>query len=167
MLQYQTHSPDEAYQAFNELYARYSGRVYSYCMKKTKNVSESEDLMQKVFLKIHDSKHLYKPQFKFEQWLFVIARSQTLDFCRAKSRYEARLGKVEMPSANERNDSDGSNKQVQLDLLDLDRDQRELLEMKYVDELSYQEISKILSKSEVSLRKTVSRLLTKLKLGEV
>lgn len=162
MLQYQTSSPDAAYLAFNELYLRYSARVYSFLMKKMRNASEADDIMQKVFLKIHESKHLYKSQFKFEQWLFVIARTQVLDFFRAKSRYEKRLQKIAIPEVSnlEENNFD-------LNLHSLDQDQRELLEMKFIDELSYQEISKILNKSEVSLRKSVSRLLMKLKVGEV
>jgi len=163
MLQYQTYSPDQAYEAFNELYRRYGLRVYSFCLKKTKSVSDSEDLMQKVFLKIHESKHLYNSKFKFEQWLFVIARTQTLDFFRSKSRYEKRIEKADFNTdSNTTHESDTKD-----ELNNLESDQRELLEMKYIDELSYQEISTILSKSEVSLRKTVSRLLTKIKLGEV
>lgn len=166
MLRYQTSSPDEAYAAFSELYGRYNGRVYSFLLKKTKNAAETEDLMQKVFLKIHESKHLYKSKFKFEQWLFVIARSQALDFFRASSRYATRLKKFEA-------DSSQSSLDVSLDAIDLDElntldvDQRELLEMKFIDELSYQEISQVLRKSEVSLRKSVSRLLLKLKEGAI
>jgi DNA-directed RNA polymerase specialized sigma24 family protein len=34
-------------------------------------------------------------KYKFEQWLFVIARTHVLDFFRAKSRYEKRLQKIE------------------------------------------------------------------------
>jgi DNA-directed RNA polymerase specialized sigma24 family protein len=38
--------------------------------------------------------------------------------------------------------------------------------MKFIDELSYQEISKIVNKSEVSLRKTLSRMVGRLNKGE-
>ena len=58
MLSYQTHSPTEAYNAFNELYTRYSQRVFNFLNKKVKNSADSEDLLQKVFIKIHESKHL-------------------------------------------------------------------------------------------------------------
>lgn len=160
MLRYQTYSPDEAYEAFNELYNRYSQRVFNFLNKKTRNQSDSEDLLQKVFIKIHESKHLFRPKYKFEQWLFVIARSQALDHFRASSRYQKRLEGIEThePSFNE----------IEREHLpQLDNDQQELLEMKFIDELSYQEISKIVNKSEVSLRKTVSRLVGRLKKGEV
>ncbi len=158
MLIYQTHSPNEAYEAFGELYARYSQRVFNFLSKKTKNQTESEDLLQKVFMKIHESKHLYNEKFKFEQWLFVIARTQALDYFRSSKRYQERLKKYE-PESN----YDEADTSV---LADLSADQHELLEMKFIDDLSYQEISKIVNKSEVSLRKSVSRLLARLNKGE-
>ena len=159
MLGYQTHSPNEAYAAFNELYTRYSQRVYNFINKKVKNSAESEDLLQKVFIKIHECKHLYKNKYKFEQWLFVIARTQTLDYFRASKRYQDRLSRFEPETFEE----------VEVDttmLLSLDTDQKELLEMKFIDELSYKEISKIVNKSEVSLRKTLSRMVGRLNKGE-
>lgn len=159
MLIYQTHSPTEAYEAFNELYARYSQRVYNFLNKKVKNAADSDDLLQKVFIKIHESKHLYKNKFKFEQWLFVIARSQALDFFRSNQRYMQRL-KNFTPEEN-------SQSEVDLSILgNLESDQQELLEMKFIDELSYLEISKIVNKSEVSLRKSLSRIVGRLKKGE-
>ena len=158
MLHYQTHSPTEAYNAFNELYTRYSQRVFSFLNKKVKNSADCEDILQKVFIKIHESKHLYKNKYKFEQWLFVIAKTQTLDYFRANKRYQDRLNKFE-PEVFE---------QIEVDmslLKSLDADQQELLEMKFIDELSYLEISKIVNKSEVSLRKTLSRVVGRLNKG--
>ncbi|MEA9357153.1 sigma-70 family RNA polymerase sigma factor [Bacteriovorax sp. PP10] len=159
MLRYQTHSPDEAYAAFNELYSRYSQRVFNFLNKKVKNSVDGEDLLQKVFIKIHESKHLYSAKYKFEQWLFVIARTQALDYFRANKRYQDRMANYE-PEVLESSEVDMSL------LKNLDSDQQELLEMKFIDELSYQEIAKIVNKSEVSLRKTLSRMVGRLKKGE-
>lgn len=163
MLIYQTHSPNEAYEAFNELYFRYSQRVFNFLSKKTRNQVESEDLLQKVFIKIHESKHLYKNKYKFEQWLFVIARTQALDHFRSTKRYNDRLKNVEL----EKLDDHEAPREIDTSRLEgLEADQQELLAMKFIDELSYQEISAQLNKSEVSLRKTVSRMISRLKKGE-
>lgn len=160
MIRYQTHSPEVAYDAFNELYQRYGQRVFNFVSAKVKNSADSEDLLQKIFIKVHESKHLYSSKYKFEQWLFVIARTMVLDFFRANKRYQQRLKNVEVEDVGELSD-------VDLTPLDrLDQDQMELLEMKFIDELSYLEISKVLNKSEVSLRKTVSRMMSRLKKGE-
>lgn len=158
MLRYQTHSPEEAFAAFNELYSRYSQRVFSFLSKKVKNSADAEDLLQKVFIKIHESKHLYKSKYKFEQWLFVIARTQALDYFRANKRYRNKISQYEPEEV--------TSSEVDMSFLKtLDSDQQELLQMKFIDELSYQEISKIVNKSEVSLRKTLSRMVGRLKDG--
>ena len=155
---YQTAHPDEAYFAFTELYNRYSQRVFNFIQSKIRNQADAEDVMQKVFIKIHESKHQYKSKFKFEQWVFVIARSQVLDFFRAQKRYNERIKKVEITEVGSiESDLSIFNK--------LDESQRELLELKYIDDLSYQEISKLVNKSEVSLRKSLSRMISGLKQG--
>lgn len=159
---YQQNSPELAYRAFEELYKRFSTRVYSYLLKKCKNQADAEDLLQKVFIKIHESKHLYKKNFTFEQWIFVIARTSALDHFRSLKRDETRLGKLEVPLDRTSEDT------IDLsELASLDKDQKEMLEMKYIDELSYQEMAQLFNKSEGSLRKMVSRIVISLRKGEI
>lgn len=163
MVIYQQYSPEEAFVAFNELYVRFGDKVFSYVMKKLRNQSDAEDLLQKIFFKVHESKHLYNVKYKFEQWLFVIARTSVLDHFRSKNRYEKKLSRIseEMilpPDAN-------ANLSTEL-LSPLSEDQKEMLEMKYIDEMSYQEMAALLNKSETSLRKMVSRMMMNLKKGD-
>lgn len=162
MVIYQQNSPEEAFAAFNELYNRYELKVFNFIQKRLHNQTDAEDLLQKTFIKIHESKNLYKRQFKFEQWLFVIARTSILDHLRATGRYQAklsRLGDETMTVDKDVHDLDS--------LSSLNEDQKEMLEMKYIDELSYQEMSRLLNKSETSLRKTISRMMINLRKGEV
>lgn len=163
MIIYQQKSPELAYTAFCELYNRYSQRVYSFILKKIKNQADADDLLQKVFIKIHESKHLYKDKFKFEQWLFVIARTSIIDHFRSLSRYRNRMDQFGKESNPDLDFSNQANINPHSAILNLDEDQRELLEMKFIDELSYQEISSILNKSNSSLRKMVSRMMINLK----
>lgn len=155
---YQQKSPELAFMAFDELYRRYSSKVFSFLTKKCKNQADAEDLLQKTFIKMHESKHLYKDKFKFEQWIFVIARTQVLDHFRSHKRYQNRLNKIETT------DDSAPLSDVKISLED---DQREMLEMKYIDELSYLEMAKLFNKSEGALRKMVSRIVIGLKKGEV
>lgn len=165
MIIYQQKSPDLALAAFHELYRRFSDKVYAFILKKCQNQADAEDIMQKVFIKIHESKHLYKKEYKFEQWLFVIARTAVIDFFRTSSRYAKKishLGNSSEPSAFSNNALAFSDSLEQLN-----KDQKEMLEMKYIDELTYQEMAEHFKKSEVSLRKAISRLVLNLKKGEV
>ena len=164
MIIYQQKSPELAFEAFRELYRRFSQNVYSFLIKKLENEADAEDVMQKVFFKVHESKHLYNNKYLFEQWLFVIARTSVLDHFRASKRYNVRVTNA-ITGSPESINSD-------MDLLNscvdhLDENQKELLKMKYIDELSYEEIAAVLNKSTGSLRKMVSRLVINLRKGEV
>ena len=159
---YQTSAPHEAYAAFEELYRRFADRVFSYLLSKLKNNADAEDLVQKVFLKVHESKHLFSDKYTFEQWLFVIARSSFLDHVRSQKRRDLRHEKLAAEPA------ESPKEEISLGFMDrLEDNEKNLLTLKFIDELSYQEIALQLNKSEVSLRKTVSRLLNRLKKEEV
>lgn len=161
MLIYRDESPDLAFAAFNELYKRTSGSLYSFLLKKTKNNIEAEDLLQKTYIKVHECQNLYNPKFKFEQWLFTIARNLTLDEFRKTSRENKKLNSFFQYSEPQNTNI------TTIELSGLINEERELLELKFVDELTYHEISLILNKSEVSLRKVVSRIIKRLGQGEI
>lgn len=150
---YQQKSPGLAYEAFEELYRRYGQKVFSYLLNKLKNHADAEDILQKIFIKVHESKHLYNEKYKFEQWIFVISRSAAMDHFRSTSRQQKNVKTFEVNELVENNFPE----------LYLDKDQQELLELKYIDELSYKELSQILNKSEASLRKMVSRITSNLR----
>lgn len=160
MIIYRDESPELAYQAFGELYKRSSGPLYSFLLKKTKNKEESEDLLQKTYIKIHQSQKLYDPKYKFEQWLFTIARNLTMDGFRKMDGENKKLNNYFKTANVEILEEDT------IQTTNLVNEERELLEMKFVDELTYQEISLVLNKSEVSLRKMVSRIIKRLRQGE-
>ncbi|MBC7538581.1 MAG: sigma-70 family RNA polymerase sigma factor [Bacteriovorax sp.] len=163
MIIYQQKSPELAYVAFHELYRRFSQNVFSFLIKKLKNEADAEDLLQKIFIKIHESKHLYNEKYKFEQWLFVIARTSVIDHFRSNKRYEKKIASISSIDHSENIESD-----IELiNSIALDEVQKELLKMKYIDELSYKEMAGLLNKSESSLRKMVSRLVINLRQGEV
>src|ERR1700732_5564173 len=55
--------------AFEQLYRRYSGRVYSLCLRIVKNDSEAEDLTQETFLLLFRKIHTFRGEAKFSTWL--------------------------------------------------------------------------------------------------
>lgn len=157
MIIYRDENPELAFEAFTLLFHRTSEKLFSYIKSKIKNTEEAEDILQKTYSKVHESKHLYNEKYKFEQWIYVIARNLIFDEWR-KNKSDIK----KLKSAQEVVNINSSIQNAIQEELKIDNDQRELLELKYIDELSYQEISKILHKSEVSLRKTVSRIIKKI-----
>lgn len=158
MIIYRDGNPDQAYQAFEMLYQRTSPSLYNFLMKKSHQAEEAQDLLQKTYFKVHQSKELYGPKYKFEQWLFTIAKNLILDEWRKKTRENKKL---ENFKSSEQMQMIGA-VQVEAANIQLSESDRELLEMKYIDEHTYLEISNILNKTETSLRKMVSRIVKRL-----
>lgn len=157
-----------SYDAFNELYARYADRVYRYFLSKTRSEIESDELIQLLFLKMHSSKHLFDQKYLFEQWLFIIARTTMLDFFRKKKSQQKILESdfsefQEFHQSFTMEDSRYETNISEDPLRSLNEKERQMIKMRYEDELSFKEISHILSQSEVSLRKFLSRTIKKLR----
>ena len=55
--------------AFEQIYRRYSGRVYALCLRMVTNVSEAEDLTQEAFLLLFRKIHTFRGEAKFSTWL--------------------------------------------------------------------------------------------------
>lgn len=156
MLKYQNGN----HHAFNILYARHSDKTYGYLSKRLHSKNDLDDLHQKVFIKFHKSRHLYKDKFDLLPWLYTITRTVYLDFLKKNkpktTEYEEQL---HSPIKNEVDA-----------LIDIDNEKtltdKEKLVLKdrfYSDE-DFKEIAKVLETSESNVRKIVSRAINKLRL---
>ena len=59
--------------AFDELYNKYSQRLYNFSVKYLKSIEEAEEVVQEVFLYIWDKKEGLKPDNSFNAYIFTIA----------------------------------------------------------------------------------------------
>ncbi|MCB0349058.1 MAG: RNA polymerase sigma factor, partial [Bdellovibrionales bacterium] len=75
---------NDNFTAFEELYGRYTSRVYSYLRKRLSSSEAIEDLYQKVFLKLHENRGKYDDKLLFAPWLFTITRNVLIDWYRLK-----------------------------------------------------------------------------------
>jgi len=159
-------------EAFQLIYKKYSGKVFSYLLKRTKNQELAEDIFQRVWLKFHRSRSAFKETFPLLQWIYVISRSTLIDFYRSKknSGEHISLDQAFLKDLSSKTDDEIlknenlTREQVRLHWLHtLSRDQIEIFEMHFFDELSYEEMAYELSKSQASLRKIISRSLSKLR----
>ena len=147
--------------AFNELYARYSGRVYSFLGKRVFNKNEHDDLFQGIFLKLHKSRHLYVDQYQFAPWLFTICRTSLLDFLKAR---RPNLALDDGVANNLASDSlADASLAVSEAVADLSERQRSALEMRYKDGLEFSDIADRLKISTENVRQVISRAVRKLR----
>src|SRR5437588_7189457 len=75
--------------AFEELVARYQGRLVGVMHHLVGNAEEAEDLAQEVFLRVYRARKKYRARAKFSTWLFTIANNLALNALRARQRKPA------------------------------------------------------------------------------
>ncbi len=75
--------------AFDELYNKYSQRLYNFSVKYLKSTEEAEEVVQEVFLYIWDKKEGLKPDHSFNAYIFTIAYNIIKKFFIKKSRENA------------------------------------------------------------------------------
>lgn len=145
--------------AFEELYSRHKGKIYSYLSKRIYNSNEVDDIYQRVLLKLHKSRKLYNPNFDVLPWFYTITKSELLDFFKRKN--------VNTELFDEKNhyllvDSKDNSFDLENEKL-LSENEKEAIRLRYLNESEFLEISKVLNTSESNARKLISRGLKKLK----
>jgi RNA polymerase sigma-70 factor, ECF subfamily len=68
----------------DDLIEKYQHRLLRYLVSVTGNRSTAEDIFQETWLHVLERGHQYRAQWKFEVWLFSIARHLVIDLSRRK-----------------------------------------------------------------------------------
>lgn len=157
MLQYQRGD----YSAFEEIYRRHSERVYGYLRARLSRGNEASDLLQIVFMKVHRSRDRYRPEMPFLPWLYAVSRNVLTDFLRSVQRAPLFVEIPETLAAKEKEIAGGPT--ADESLAKLDRAERDLLKMRFNEELSFEEIATALEVTPVTARKRVSRAIHKIR----
>jgi RNA polymerase sigma-70 factor (ECF subfamily) len=146
-------------QAFGRLYARYADRAYGYLRKRLQDPQGANDVFQTAFLKLHRSKVQFNPSFMFAPWLFAIIRTTLVDWQKNHRKVRTQELKEEMaPEFTPENPA-----VLRSDLLPVPEPQRSAIEMRYFDDLSFEEIANRLETTPSNVRKLVSRGLKSLR----
>ena len=146
--------------AYAELMDRYREPIYFMLLKMVNNKDDADDLTIEAFGKAFRRMHQYTPQFAFSTWLFKIATNNAIDYIRKK-----RIKAVSIDQGFSTEDGDTieiSVKDVVLDPAEAMQKEerikkmreivdklkpryRKLVEMRYFDELAYEEIAEELN----------------------
>ncbi|HET8568409.1 MAG TPA: sigma-70 family RNA polymerase sigma factor [Candidatus Limnocylindria bacterium] len=154
--------------AFAELYDAHVDSVYRYLLYRVREPSDAEDLTSEVFTRAFANIHRYKWQGKsFLAWLYTIARNAVTDR-RRRERPTVDLEDAyglheEGPTAH-----DNAVRGEQLIALrgaigHLTGEQREVLVLRFIEDLSSREVAQILGKNEGAIRALQFRALGRLR----
>jgi RNA polymerase sigma factor (sigma-70 family) len=152
-------------EAFEVLYQRHKSRVFGFLMRRLKDQTESEEVFQTVFSKLHISRGTYRQQIPFLAWLFTIAKNAIIDHVRKKESYRKYItASEEAVAAYAQLGSTTSTGNIALkELSSLSAIQRQALDLRFGQGLTFQEISEQIQTSEANSRQIVSRAIGKLR----
>lgn len=144
-------------EALEALYLRHGSKVLSFCQKRGLSRQQAEDICQIVFLQIYRKRELYNPQFEALAWLFVITKSEMRDYLKKQGHQFTPERLSETPAPEDLSYKLEVSSEVSELLQHLPEKEQQVIRMHYLDEMTYEEISKILQMKEPALRKIASR----------
>ena len=150
--------PQTARSAFNEVIRRYSEPLYHQVRRMVQNHDDASDLLQNTFLKAWQNLEYFRGDARLSTWLYKIAVNESLSFlARERKRYAMSLDDQEsalanMIEADSYFDGDAAAELLRKAVVTLPEKQRLVFNMKYYDEMKYEEISEILGTSVGALK---------------
>lgn len=138
--------------AFEHLFNRYRDPMYQIYVQRTGgNSDDAHDLLQETFVKVYLNLHRYNPVFTFGQWVYTIARNTFVDYIR-KRRDELSIDVLQggysnispvsvAPTPEESYINTQQRSQLEHHLGRMTPRYRQLIELRFFKEYSYEEIA--------------------------
>jgi RNA polymerase sigma-70 factor (ECF subfamily) len=142
--------------AFTYLLDHYWNEVYGFMLKRTENETDSEDITIETFSKAFDKIATYNPEFQFNTWLIAIAKNVHIDLLRKKkSTHFVEITDEEdqqayniadsSPSAEDELITEQNLSRLLQFIKELKPHYQEVIQLRYFQEMSYQEIAEQLN----------------------
>ena len=135
--------------AFEKLYKAYQGRLFRYLLRMVGDTGAAEELTNDTMIAAWKAASTFKGESRPSTWLFSIARNKALNSMRGKKpvmvEAETALAMAASSDSPERSVTRGSLRDtMKLALQELSPEHREVMELTFYQELSYQEIAEIM-----------------------
>ncbi len=155
-------------QAFNRIIRKYQERLYWHIRKIVISHEDADDVLQNTFIKAFEGLPKFREDASLFTWLYRIATNESLSWLkRRKKRFSLPIGE-NLKSLEKTLESDAwiDGEEIQLKLqkaiLRLPEKQRLVFNMKYFEEMKYDEISEILHTSVGALKASYHHALKKI-----
>ncbi|NKI32662.1 RNA polymerase sigma factor [Croceivirga thetidis] len=144
--------------AFEVLVNTYKERLYWHIRRIVMNHDDADDVLQNTFIKVYRNIDGFKGDSKLYSWMYRIATNESLTFLKQKSKklgvsneeYQESL--VENLESDVYFEGDAIQLKLQQALATLPEKQRLVFNMKYFQEMKYEEISEVLETSVGGLK---------------
>ena len=155
--------------AFNSIVHTYSERLYWYVRRLLCSHEDTDDLLQEIFIKIWNSLPSFRGDSRIYTWLYRIATNETLNYLRKIRRENAVSFEVVSEILATRIDEDPSfngnaiQREMQKAIQRLPEKQRLVFNMRYFDEMKYEDIAEITGTSVGALKASYHHAYNKIK----
>ncbi len=138
--------------AFTSLLDMYWNEVFGFMLKRTENETDAEDITIETFSKAFDKIASYNSEFQFNTWLIAIAKNVHIDMLRKKKStlfvdmndeedHQAYNVADTTPSAEDKLITEQNLSRLLAYIKELKPHYQEVIQLRYFQELSYQEIA--------------------------
>lgn len=155
-------SEDTYEQAFRMILKAYKEKIYYHVRKIVVDHDDADDVTQETFIKIWRNLDKFRGDSKLYTWLYRIATNEALTFLQKKRKdnsvsiddNELLVAGLESPRSDAYLDGDEIQLKLQKALLELTDKQRIVFNLKYFENLKYEEIAEITDTSVGGLKAT-------------
>lgn len=151
-------NPDTQRQGFAQVVEEYSERLYWQIRKMVYSHEDANDILQDVFIKAWLNIEKFRGDAKLSTWLYKIAINESITFInRSKAKLNLSIDDdesflINQLEGDEYFDGDHAQMLLQKAVVSLPEKQRLVFQMKYFNELKYDEMSDILGTSVGALK---------------
>ena len=154
----QFHEPATKEQAFTRIIKKYQEKLYWHVRRMVVEHEDANDVLQNMFIKVWNSLENFREDSQLYTWLYRIATNESLTFLEQKKRRSAvsiddsEGSLTNTIIADKHFDANRLEWKLQLAIQQLPDKQRAVFNLRYYDEMPYQEMSKVLETSEGALK---------------
>jgi RNA polymerase sigma-70 factor (ECF subfamily) len=144
--------------AFNLLLQKYQQKIYWHIRRLVIDHDDADDLVQETFVKVWKNLHNFRADSQLYTWIYRIATNESITFLnKKKNKNNISIDDVgtdlsETLASSSYFDGDKIQRKLQNAILTLPDKQRIIFNMKYFDDMKYEEISEVLGTSVGALK---------------
>lgn len=143
--------------AFTLLMNKYKQRIYWHIRRLVVSHDDAQDVLQETFINVYNKLHTFSGDSKLYTWLYRVATNESIKLLRTKKQFLESYDELSEKLINtlyDTSSSDGDKILIRFQeaRLKLPEKQRIVFNLRYYDDLSYDEISHILSSSVATLK---------------
>ncbi|MBT3635802.1 MAG: RNA polymerase sigma factor [Opitutae bacterium] len=145
--------------AMEELIGLWKLPLFRFFLRSLNHHQDSEDLTQRVFIRVYRSSARYVPKAKFSTWIFTVARNLLIDEIKKRQRRPQIVSDEHIENRNSMNSGNLQEwNEILLRRLDtIPENQKTALLLRVQRELSYKEIAEVMKTTESSVKTWIHR----------